>query len=471
MRSLNHFALIVGLRIVLIVLLAFARHASAQAPYAVPPTWGGPLLERPRLTGNWDGVRDEMGKKGVVLDVDLTQVPQFVTGGGRETYDAYSGLLEYTLNMDSQKMGLWPGAFLNVQGMTNFGTNVGFASGTFIPANVTAILPQPGETTTGLMSFAFAQYLSNSFGLVLGKLSGLGADANAFAHDYHSQFLNGGFAFNMTLAEFPLTSYGGAMVWLPTPDSIVTLSAIDPNGSAVNDSLHDLFAEGVNLAAEGRLTIKPGGLVGHQLLGYVWSNQTRALLQQDPANSLRLLVQSRFPRLADPGPLRDLIEKFFPALGVPPQPLATSNTTWAFYYNFDQYLWSPSGQPDKGIGIFGRFGVADDKTNPVKYAYNLGISGNGVVPSRPSDQFGVGWSRVNISGNLLPFLREKVDIGLDHEDTIEAYYNASLTPAVGLAADLQVTNPALKKFVNRSNSEVQNMSTAWIVGLRIYVRF
>src|SRR5262245_33058581 len=30
----------------------------------------------------------------------------------------------------------------------------------------------------------------------------------------------------------------------------------------------------------------------------------------------------------------------------------TVNYTWAIYYNFDQYLWSPKGEPDKGIGTF-----------------------------------------------------------------------------------------------------------------------
>ncbi len=44
-------------------------------PYAVPPTWGGDFWSRPRLTGDWGGLRDEMGKKGVVLDVDVLGGP------------------------------------------------------------------------------------------------------------------------------------------------------------------------------------------------------------------------------------------------------------------------------------------------------------------------------------------------------------------------------------------------------------
>ncbi len=34
-------------------------------PYAVPPTWGGDFSTRPRITGDWRGVRDELGAKGL----------------------------------------------------------------------------------------------------------------------------------------------------------------------------------------------------------------------------------------------------------------------------------------------------------------------------------------------------------------------------------------------------------------------
>jgi porin len=58
--------------------------ANAQ-PVEVPPTWGGDIWSRPRLTGDWGGLRDELGKKGVVFDVDLLETPLDVVGGGRDT--------------------------------------------------------------------------------------------------------------------------------------------------------------------------------------------------------------------------------------------------------------------------------------------------------------------------------------------------------------------------------------------------
>src|SRR5215831_8977030 len=212
-----------------IVLVASAGTVNAQ-PVDVPPTWGGDFWDRPRLTGSWFGLRDDLGKKGVVLDLDLLQLPQGVVTGGREETAAYGGLAEYTLNVDTQKLGLWPGGFLNVMAMTGFGQNVNRASGAVVTTDFIGILPQPGaENTTGLMSLAYAQFLSNSFGLIAGKLYTLGGDDNVFAHNFHSQFVNTALNFNMVLDLSPFTAYGGGVIILPWDGPEFTVSVIDPD--------------------------------------------------------------------------------------------------------------------------------------------------------------------------------------------------------------------------------------------------
>ena len=49
--------------------------------------------------------------------------------------------------------------------------------------------------------------------------------------------------------------------------------------------------------------------------------------------------------------------------------------------------------------MFFNFGASDGEANPVKYSYSMGIGGNGVVPGRPRDTFGLGWARTDFSGN------------------------------------------------------------------------
>src|SRR5262247_213376 len=220
-RATCTWAIVLGL-----VVLVMVSPVNAQ-PVDTPATWGGDFWSRPRLTGSWGGLRDELGKKGVVLDLDLLQTPQGVASGGRDEVLRYWGLAEYTLNVDTQKLGLWPGGFLRVQGMSSFGQNVNDASGALISPNFVSLLPEFGNTVTGLMNLTFTQFLSKHFGVFLGKVSGLGADDNAFAHDYHSQFMNFGLGLNQTLDLFPLTAYGGGLVILPWEGAVVTVAALD----------------------------------------------------------------------------------------------------------------------------------------------------------------------------------------------------------------------------------------------------
>jgi len=51
--------------------------------------------------------------------------------------------------------------------------------------------------------------------VIAGKINTLGGDDNAFAHDYHSTFMNSALNFNVALALVPFTAYGGGFVILP----------------------------------------------------------------------------------------------------------------------------------------------------------------------------------------------------------------------------------------------------------------
>ena len=109
-----------------------------------------------------------------------------------------------------------------------------------------------------------------------------------------------------------------------------------------------------------------------------------------------------------------------------------------------------------------RFGVSDGLANAVKHAFNVGMAGKGIVPGRPDDTFGIGWSRVTFSDDLLPLLRQRLDLGLDHEDAIEMYYNAAITRSLGVSLDLQIVEPGLKKTLS-SSGRLEDVNTA-VVG-------
>jgi porin len=221
--------------------------------------------------------------------------------------------------------------------------------------------------------------------------------------------------------------------------------------------------------ASADLKVKPFGLPGHQNLTFAWSNKDRTSLIQDPANIARHLLDARFPRLGDPGPI--LIE-IFDTLGLPPtaQPLNTEDETWAVVYSFEQFLWQPAGDHKRGIGAFFSAGVSDGKANPIKYSYSLGLVGKGVVPDRPHDDFGIGWARTEFSDNFVPYLRDRLELGLDHEDAVELYYNASVTPWLSITPSLQIISPGLNKALD-SSRDFKDLDTTYIAGVRVGIRF
>lgn len=434
-------------------------------------SYAGDLWSRPRLTGTWGGLRDRLAERGVTLDVDVLQILQGVGTGGRSTGVEYGGSAHYSLTVDTAKLGLWRGGSLNVYAMSGYGADVNQMSGAIVPVNYNGVLPEPDERVTALMNLAYTQMVTSWLGILLGKIDTVDGDSNEFADNYKTKFLNEGLASDFVNVMVPTSAWGGGIVALPWEGATFSAGVLDPNGTPTDNGFDHAFDGGVLVSAQGRVTVKPFGLTGHHFASVTWSNQARTSLRQDPANVSRMLLELRFPGLQSPGRiLSQIIDRFAPGLAAPPTPLKQEQTTWAVLYNFDQYLWSPDRASDRGVGLFFRFGVTDGNPNPFKYGYNAGIGGKGVVPGRPNDRFGIGWSRVDFSHDLLSDLRQPLGLGLSHEDAVEVYYSAALAPWLHVTADLQIVEPGLKKDID-SAGHLRNVGTAVVGGLRVFTRF
>lgn len=457
------------LRLAVLAALFSTSLPALATPEAIPETWGGDLATRPRLTGDWGGLRDEMARKGIVLDVDAYWTPQTITSGGRDTGGSSWGNAIVALTVDTGKLGLWPGGYFKVQTISSFGNNLLYDSGAMIPANEFWILPTT-KPDTGIQELTYTQFFSPQFGLQLGKINSL-APTNQFHGDNRTGFLNTALNFPVALAMVPLSAYGATALYLPSHDITVAGMVLDPNGTIMDDSLSNAFSDGVMALLSGDLKIKPFGLPGHQNLTFAWSNKERPSLIQDPSNIARSLLTARYPRLGNPGPvLVDILEKHAPALLVPTQPLNMENETWAAVYSFEQYLWQPEGESKRGLGTFFSFGLSDGKANPVKYSYSLGLVGKGIVPGRPYDEFGIGWALTEFSDNFVPYMRHTLNLGLNRESAVEVYYNFAVTPWLSISPSYQYISPALDK-VQDGNGNFKNLDNTQLLGVRVGVRF
>jgi porin len=423
---------------------------AGEAPSPTP--YSGDIWNRSTLTGDWGGLRNQLAEKGVTLDLSVTQIGQGVVAGGKSGAWQYGGRGDIILNLDSQKLGLWPGAFLNLEAEGNWASAVNGNTGALMPVNSSQTVPLPGENFD-LVSLNFTQFLSPYFGLTIGKYATVTAtagDMNEFAHGKgDTQFMNMSLNFNpLTALTVPYSTLGTGLIVLPTKDpkeAIVSVMVLQANGKPNTSGFGDLDGNKLTLAAEGRVRTDFFNLTGHQLFGTTFSNKKFTSIDQ----RLSSIVETRS--------------------------LNGEKGSWNIYYNFDQYLYEPTKGADRGLGLFGRLGVSDGDPNFMKFFGSFGVGGKGVFDSRPLDEFGAGYYFLNIANPTIQgplqtrsFLRD--------EYGFEFYYNFAITPWLKLTPDLQIVRGAQKDQVTLGSpipvvTDRKSISTSTTLGLRLQMVF
>ena len=438
---------------VIIVLTGIFLDAQAFAAEAMPaPNYAGDFLTRSTLTGDWGGLRNDWAKKGVTFDMSLTQTGMSVISGGTHHGWEYSGRGDLTLNIDTQKLGLWPGGFITVEVEGNYNRSINLETGAMLPVNTNQIFPTMGSDQLNIPNVSIMQFFSHYFGVFAGKLATItshSGDMNEFAHGKgDTQFLNLALNINPAVSlTVPYSTLGAGVIILPTKnpaEAVINMMAYDGNGEAESSGFDTIFKSNTNYAIEGRVRTDFLGLTGHQLAGVTYSTRSFASLDQ----SMHLIIEN------------GAIEQ--------------EDSSWSFHYNFDQYLYEPKKGSGQGIGIFGRFGASDGDPNPVHYFYSLGIGGKGVL-GRPLDQFGIGYYYIDISNPKFTGPVETREF-LRDEYGVEAYYSFAITPWMKLTPDIQVVRGAQKETVKVESLphpviHKEDVKTATVVGLRLQMIF
>jgi hypothetical protein len=129
---------------------------------------------------------------------------------------SYGGHVDYRLHVDFQKLGLWPGGFLTLFAESQYGNSVNQKAGALIPVNTAAVFPELDESSTRLLSVVLTQFLAPWVGVYLGKLDITQGDANEFAHDYRTQFMNLGLQYNLVpFRTIPYAPLGAGITLIP----------------------------------------------------------------------------------------------------------------------------------------------------------------------------------------------------------------------------------------------------------------
>lgn len=431
-----------GLRfgLALLPLLSPLAARADDQPDATPPppalTYGGDFWTRPKLTGDWGGVRNDWAARGVTFDLNSAYTLQGIAGGGIPNTGTNLGNTLWSnavLKLDTGKAGLWPGGFLTVRLEDRTGESALKRAGTIAPVNIDALFPDaPGnldENVFGLTELSYTQFLNRQFAVVGGLLNTADADDNPIAGNVrrNETFLNGAFLLSpVESAGAPEVTLGGGGVFILSPDLHGSLTVINTEESATLNPFE--HSQGTTFATEWTASHQLFGQPGGQVFGFLYSiNKSRTDIARDPRVFLiNLIVLNNVP--------------------------TTTADTWAFYYNAHQYI---QGNEQRGWGPFVRFGLSDGNPNPIKYNVAAGLGGKGTFSGRDDDRWGLGFYHLDMSdAGLLAGLNIGSEVGG------EAFYNLAVTPAVHLTFDAQAVSSARPR-----------QDTAIVLGSRLKLDF
>ena len=436
--------------------------------FGMPGTDIGDFWHRTQLTGDWGGARTYLARRGFFFDLYSSSAYQNVTAGGLKTGGAFVQNTQLSINVDTGRAGLWPGGLFHVTLESRFGSSPQstFTVGSALPQYYGLSLPGPFLTHDVLPAEYFlTQSLSTKFSVILGKIDVLNAfDQTLFGDSYKYYFAN--FNFNKT-PQAPnisnTTSLAAVGIWMPTHWVTLIGAVLDPNSQADSFAAHAF--DKVNIYTASVFSYKIGHLPGQAWAQGVWTNKPK------------IDLGSPF------GPLPP--ETNSQAVGVllglaSPQglPINFKSTTWVVIGNLSQYFWIKedsatiteklrSGQPLRGVGVFGRAGYAPDKTNTITRDASIALFARGLFDCRHEDSFGAGFYYNAISRPLKDDIAQLTggQAAVKNEKGTEIFYDFAITPAIRLIPSYQhIWNPLTAEVVrNHRGADVFNVRlvTTW----------
>lgn len=388
------------------------------------------LLDRDTLTDNWLGMGRKLSEKGLSVNLGLTQVYQQNLQGGLSTHrhaGRYSGRYGLEIDADMENLANLTGG--RVYALARGGWSDGIdppSVGSLFGVNSVAV----GDRPIDLWQLYYEQsFLDNKAFIRAGKIDLTGGfechgcpgsfDGSSFANDETAQFLNGSLVNNPTI---PFPDPGMGVIAHLEPVEWWYISA------AIADADADVRETGFNTGFHGNAN--------------TFSIYETGFLPRLRSSKGSLQGAYRFGMWYDPQP-----KGRFDGNGV-------KRDDVGFYTSLDQTIWKENTAEDdtQGLGIFGRYGIADADVNEIKSFWSTGLQYQGLIPTRGNDVtgFGVGQGR----------LSRQAGFDQSNETALEWYYNIQVTPWLHISPDVQyVFNPG-------------GVSTdAVIIGLRLQMSF
>jgi porin len=424
--------------------------------FGLPGTDAGDFRYRTQLSGDWGGLRTDLARHGFFFDLYSTSAYQEVASGGLKTGNTSIQNTQLSMNLDTGRAGLWPGGVVHITLESRYGSSSPqntFTVGSTVPQYTGLAFPGPFFVHDVLPSEYFLlQALTPKFSVILGKANVLThADQTLFANSYKYYFANLNFNKNPMALNFYNTNSLAAIGILKLSQRVTVVGGVyDPNTEANNFATKAF--DRVNIYGIGIFSYKIGNLPGQSWAQYNWTNKPKI----DLTSPFGRLSPSEVPQAV--GVL----------LGTPSSqalPINYKGTSWVTVGNVSQYLFVKdrpeavaaklgSGQPLRGIGVFGRVGYAPEETNTITRDASVALFANGLFDHRPNDSFGLGIYHNGISQPLKNDFKGLTGAAasVKNENGLEVFYDFAITPAIRLIPSYQhIWNPMAAGVANKEH--------------------
>jgi len=401
--------------------------------FGLAGTVEGDFWHRTQLSGGWNGARTNWVDHGVFLDIYATSAYQNVTSGGLKTGSAFVQNTQLSLNVDTARAGWWSGGLFHFTVQSRYGSSPEntFTVGSVVPQYTGFVQPGPLlSDDTWPSEYFLVQSLTKKFSVVLGVISDIFIpDETLFGDSYKYYFANFNFNKNpLTVNFYRPTAIAALGVWTPTKSVVIAGGPTDPFTRA--NTLEDAFHSGLNLYVTAVVSYALRGRPGQVSPSFNWSNQRHIDLESPFGPLSRAQVPQAVSALLNIGSPDGLPVNF------------ESNSSFTIS-NVSQYLSLKetdvskvpdklkSGEPLRGIGLFGRLGYAPKTTNTLDRHASIALFARGLWDSRQYDSFGAGFYYNAFSGEFKDDIRQlTAGTAVKNEKGLELFYDFAITPAV-----------------------------------------
>lgn len=377
------------------------------------------LFSQSNLTGDWGGARTELNKKGITILPRVSTFYEGMTAGTGNKNFEFGGKADVQIIFNGEKLGLWKGLKLVTHTEYNFGNSINGRGGTLLPKNTALLLPGSKDADRFDVSSLFiAQNIGTNKTLMVGKINMVDIAAG-------TRFSGGAGIDNFQHIAFAAPPSGlvpptifGSLLSIKTKDLNYTFGVFDPSSAVNKSGLENPFNKGINFFSSIEKPVKIAGKQGSHALKVVYSTQN--------GTSLSGLADIIIPS--------DIAN-----------PIVTKKNRYYAGYSFNQYLFQPTADVEKGWGIFGQIGISDGDPTPLDWSMLIGLGGNSPIKNRINDTWGIGYFHSSISSGLKESAALVASTSFNDESGLEVFYMAQLCPWFKLGFDTQIINPVFEK--------------------------